>query len=350
MILVVGQNLAWQKVCTLPHLLRGEVIRLGEVREFASSKGPNVARALEGTGCGARVIGYAGGATGRRVEEYLHAEGLDCRLVKIGKETRTCTTFVEPDGTSTEVIEPPPRVTSAEREEMQAAIRDGLDSARLLLIMGTAVDGETEDCYARAVRAAHDRGIPVVMDSAAPQAKRALEEGPEVLKINSLELGAMAGALTEAGTPPAAGATTRDAAARAAACRALSTRFGVRWLLITQGPEGIEAYGAGRVLHARPPRVKVLNAIGSGDAAAAGAGWVLHDRLGALGAAEVFASVEILQEAVLSAAAMGTANCMNPVNGKVERADYFSVRQRTTVEERTGPYLQITEQESESLR
>ncbi|MGA2639947.1 MAG: PfkB family carbohydrate kinase [Spirochaetia bacterium] len=157
MILVVGQNLAWQKVCTLPRLVRGEVIRLGEVREFASSKGPNVARALEGTGCPVRIIGYAGGATGRRVQEHLGKEGLRCRCVRIASETRTCTTFVEPDGTSTEVIEPSPRVTAAEQEEMQAAIREELESARLLLIMGTAVDGETEDCYARAVRAAHER-------------------------------------------------------------------------------------------------------------------------------------------------------------------------------------------------
>jgi hypothetical protein len=30
---------------------------------------------------------------------------------------------------------------------------------------------------------------------------------------------------------------------------------------------------------------------------------------------------------------MGTANCMNPVNGKVERADYLDVKAATVVEE-----------------
>jgi hypothetical protein len=57
-----------------------------------------------------------------------------------------------------------------------------------------------------------------------------------------------------------------------------------------------------------------------------------------------------MREAVLSAAAMGTANCMNRVNGKVERADYLSVKEGTTVEELHVPHRQITEQESESLR
>jgi tagatose 6-phosphate kinase len=320
-ILVLGQNLAWQKVCTLPHLVRGEAIRLGSVREFASSKGPNVARALHGTGCRVKVLGYVGGATGRRVEEYLDREGLSCRYVRIAEETRTCTTFVEPDGTSTEMIEPPPRVTPAEREEMRSAIRDELNSARLLLIMGTAVEGESEDCYTQAIRTAHELGIPVLMDSAAPQALRALQESPEVLKINAMELGVLAGTQTS------------DSAARQSACRALSTRFGVRWLLVTRGAMGVEGFDGTRMLHARPPEVKVLNAIGSGDAAAAGAGWVLHDRLNVLGIEDTFRSSECFREALLSAAAMGTANCMNPVNGKVERADYLSVKAGTEVDD-----------------
>jgi fructose-1-phosphate kinase PfkB-like protein len=159
------------------------------------------------------------------------------------------------------------------------------------------------------------------MDSAAPQARRALEESPEVLKINALELGTLAGA------------STADAAARVAACRAISSLFGVRWLLITRGSLGIEAFDGRRVLHARPPTVRVRNAIGSGDAAAAGVGWVLHDRTISLGAEEALASGECLREALLAATAMGTANCMNPVNGKVERADYLDVKAATVVEE-----------------
>ncbi|MGA2639946.1 MAG: PfkB family carbohydrate kinase [Spirochaetia bacterium] len=108
-----------------------------------------------------------------------------------------------------------------------------------------------------------------------------------MLKINALELGTLAAAPTD------------DLSARAAACCAICSRFGVRWLLITRGPQGIEAFDGRGFLHARPPAVKVLNAIGSGDAATA----------------------------------MGTANCMNPVNGKVERADYLSVMAGTAMEE-----------------
>ncbi len=320
-ILIIGQNLAWQKVCTLPRFLRGEVNRLDEVREFASSKGPNVARALAVLGGRGEVIGYAGGATGRRVEEYLRAEGMECRLVRIAGETRTCTTLVEPDGTSTEVIEPPPRVSAEERARLREEIGERLGSARLLVLMGTAVEGETEDCYAALVRMAHDRGIPVIMDSACPQARRALEEAPEVIKINALELGSIAAMPAD------------DLPERAAACRAIASRFGVRWLLITRGQKGIEAFDGRRLLHAAPPAVKVMNAIGSGDAAAAGVAWVVHEELAARGRDGLFQSVDGLREALLAATAMGTANCMNPVNGRVEPQDYAAVRQETRIEE-----------------
>ena len=60
MILIVGQNAAWQKVCLLPRLARGEVNRADQVMLFGSSKGPNVARALAALHGDAKVLGYAG--------------------------------------------------------------------------------------------------------------------------------------------------------------------------------------------------------------------------------------------------------------------------------------------------
>lgn len=321
MILIVGQNLAWQKVCALPRLAPGEVNRVVEMREFASSKGPNVARALAGIGGAGEVIGYTGGATGRRVEEYLTAERISCCFVKIAAETRTCTTLVEPDGTSTEVIEPSPSVTPAEREELQIVFKGRLGAARLLILMGTAVAGEAKDCYARLVRAAHEAGVPVVMDSVSAEAQCAMEESPEVLKINANELGQLARMPVE------------EADGRVAACRQLSARFGIRWFLISRGRAGIEAFDGKRLLHAIPPAVNVANAIGSGDAAAAGVGWVLFQESAVRAWNDVFLSEQSIREALVTATAMGTANCLNPINGKVVREDFLAIRERIRVEE-----------------
>ena len=325
MILIVGQNLAWQKACTVPAIMRGEVNRVLTMREFASSKGPNVARALFALGGSGEVICYAGGATGRRAADYLNAEGIHTRVVRILAETRTCTTLMEPDGTSTEMIEPSPHVSPEEREEMRRTVLARLDDCGLLAIMGTALSGESEDCYAAIARSAHQRGIPVLMDSVSPEALRAFHEAPEVLKINARELGSIAGL------------PTRTAAERIEACRGIAGRFGIRWFIITMGAAGVEAFDGNILIHAAPPKVKVVNAIGSGDAAAAGAAWTLHEVISAHGKAEALSSRECLREALLCAAAMGTANCLNPINGSVSPADYRSVRDRTDISEVSFP-------------
>jgi 1-phosphofructokinase family hexose kinase len=319
MVLVVGQNAAWQKVCTLRRLEPGTVNRLDSVIAFGSSKGPNTARALTGIGAETRVVCYAGGATGRLFREQLERDGIACDPVPIAAETRVCTTFADADGRCTEVIEPAPEVTAAERTAFRNQVGRRLEAARVLALMGTPVRGETPDCYRWLVRAAHDRGVPVVLDSASPAALEALAERPEVLKVNAEELALFAGF------------ATADPEARTRAYRSLRER-GVRWIIVTLGADGVEA-GDGRiVLRAEVPRVAVVNSVGSGDAAAAGTAWSLHEALagGADGEA-VYASRDRLADAAACAAAMGTANCLNPVNGRVIDADYRRLRAAVTV-------------------
>lgn len=325
MILVVGQNLAWQKVGHLPSLRRGEVNRLRSLREFASGKSVNVVRALRALGGEGEAVGYAGGAAGRRLEHDLRSEGLPCRLVHIVEDTRTCTTMAEPDGTCTEVIDPSSRVSDSEREEMRRTVAERLPLARLLIISGTTPEGETEDCYQHLVRAAHARRLPVMLDSSGLQARQALGESPEILKVNAHELADISGASCETGEQ------------RVEACRRLAGAHGIRWFLITRGSAGIEAFDGTTLLHAVVPDVEVVNAIGSGDAAAAGAAWVILEAMGkdAASTEGVFSSPTVMREALLTAAAMGTANCLNPINGRVERADYLALRDRVRIEPST---------------
>jgi tagatose 6-phosphate kinase len=314
MVLVVGQNAAWQKVCTLHRLEPGTVNRLDTVIAFGSSKGPNTARALAGIGAATRVVCYAGGSNGRLFLEQLAREGIACDPVPIAAETRLCTTFADADGRCTEVIEPAPEVTAGERAAFRELVAQRLEAARVLALMGTPVRGETPDGYRWLVRAAHDRHVPVLLDAAGPVAVDALAEHPEVLKVNAEELAQFAGF-------PVA-----DSPSRARAYRSLHER-GVRWIIVTLGADGVEAADGRDVLCAIVPRVSVVNSVGSGDAAAAGAAWSLHEALaGGADAAAVFASRDRLADAAACAAAMGTANCLNPVNGRVIEEDYRRVR------------------------
>ena len=321
MILILGQNAAWQKVCMLHRLQRGDVNRVQEVRAFASSKGPNVARALRALRGDAKVLGYAGGATGELVRQSLQAEGVSAELIRIAADTRVCTTLAEESGVSTEVIEPAPAVTARERDELRERFRRLLPSARLFVIAGSAVAGETPDCYAELVREARARAVVTLMDAACPQAIDALAAGPQIVKVNLKELQDITG--TEVASP----------AQRVRAWRALAERHGICWFFATMGAAGMEGFDGRVLLHAEPPAVKVRNPIGSGDAATAGAGWAVHQMLAESEPREVFSSRACLQETLEAAAAMGTANCLNPINGRVEEADYIDIRSRIRVTE-----------------
>ncbi len=321
MILIIGQNAAWQKVCALQRLERGEVNRIETVRAFASSKGPNVARAVAALGGEAQVLGYGGGATGELVKSSLEAEGVQGSFVTIHGETRVCTTFVEPSGVTTEVIEPSPAVTRNEREEFRRLFRRLLPAVRVLVIAGSTVTGEADDCYGEFIREGRRHSAVTLLDSACPAALAALSEGPEILKVNLRELREISGLAVDSPTD------------RVRVWRSLASRYGIRWFLVTMGPAGMEAFDGAVHLRAEPPAVRAVNPIGSGDAATAGAGWTVHEMLSASRPAGIFGSRSCLEEVLACATAMGTANCLNPMNGKVEAADYRRVRSGIRVEQ-----------------
>ena len=136
----------------------------------------------------------------------------------------------------------------------------------------------------------------------------------------------------------------------------LAERHGILWFFTTLGSRGMEGYNGREFLLAASPEIRVVNAIGSGDAASAGIGWTLlkfagasasprpsakgkglqgagagRDALGSIQAA--FDSPECFKGALLNGAAMGTANCLNLKNGRVEPADFSAVLKKTVIRE-----------------
>jgi tagatose 6-phosphate kinase len=321
MILIVGQNTAWQKVCVLPRLTLGGVNRVEEVLQYASSKGPNVARALGCVGQPGLVLGYAGGRTGKLLSEGLQAEGIRADLTPIRGETRLCTTFAARNGQSTEVIEPSPEVTAEERSLFMRIFTRHIAEARLLFICGTAVRGESHGCYSLMVAEARRHGVCVLLDSACAEAVQALTQSPQILKVNAAELSQIA-------SRPAG-----DPARRVEIYRGLARRYGVKWFFTTMGSEGMEGFDGTRLLHAAPPRIHVINAIGSGDAASAGIGWTLLEEQASGSLEAAFGSRACFERALLNGTAMGTANCLNPKNGWVESADLASIQAKVLIRE-----------------
>lgn len=306
MVLVIGQNSTWQNTYTVGGLRLGQVNRVDLARTSAAGKGANVVRALAALGKQGFLLAYAGGPNGRKFMEACRADGIDADFTLIAEETRICTTLIEGSGSSTELVEPAPTITESERLAFARSFDRSIGRAGLLVISGTAMAGEREECYLRFVRSAHERGFAVILDSYRTHGRRALDASPEILKINSHELAELTGMPVS---------TVEE---RAAGAAAIIRDFGVRWVIITRGAEGAEGFDGARSVAAVPPRVAFVNAIGSGDSFTAGIVSHLVERrstgrgaASGLGAPRPFPEGADLLEAVRLATAMGTANCMS---------------------------------------
>ena len=307
-VLAVGQNSVWQFTYQLPGLQLAKVNRVARVERFASGKGLNVARALRAVGVTAEVMGYCGGPSGRRFSEGVAAERIAARLISIAGETRTCVTVIEDDGRTTELVEPSPPVSEAERERFHAEFPRALQGASLLVISGTAMAGETPGCYLQFVQLAREAGVPTVLDSYREHALRALEAGPEILKINEHELAELAGE------------PLPTAEQRARVCRGLCDRHGIRWVVVTRGADGSEGFDGNAYWKCAAPQVEVVNPIGSGDAATAGlvVELVSGERPPA---GLIVPGGPVFGAALRRANAMGGANCLHLRTGHVVPAE-----------------------------
>ena len=307
MILVVGHNPDWKKIYRISKMEVGRVNRLEAAEFFPAGKGANTARVLQGLGEAVLLLSYFGGSNGERFRRAIAAEGIPHRYVQTRGETRTCTTILEAKQLTTELIEPAAPLEPAEAERFDRLVGRSLAKARLLIIAGTSLPGSPEDCYRGYIERAKKRGIPTILDSYRSHGRAALDASPEVLKINLFELESLTGqSLAEAGKRKAAIARVRDT-------------YGLRWIIVTRGAEGVEGFDGRETLHAVAPKIQVRNPIGSGDAVTAGVACALLRG-------------QSLAEALRLGTALGTANCLNLYPGRIEPSEYREILDRVELQ------------------
>lgn len=324
MIVVIGQNSTWQKTYFFGVLEMGSVNRVRELYESPAGKGSNVGRVLALYGIEHKLLAYIGGGTGARFADGCRNDAVDADFVEIAGESRTAVTVIESSGRMTELVEPAPAITEAERAEYHRRFHRHVASASFLSVSGTAMVGENPDCYLEFTRSAHEQGAIVILDSYRDHGRRALEAQPEILKINEHELGELSG--QPVGTP----------AERRRACETLSERFGIRWSVITRGGEPTEATNGRISVVVRPPTVKAVNPIGSGDSVTSG----ILSVLASAGGTDrrrgdrhrLLDDDELFTRAVVEGVSAGTANCLDWKPGRIDRDTLDRIRSETAVE------------------
>ncbi len=287
MILTVSPNPCVDKTLFTGPIQLGTKIRAPRFTCIAGGKGCNVSRAIKALGGDTAAMVLVGGPTGRHVIDMLEQQdGVPTVPVWVDGLTRTITTVLEePLHRQTAFFEPGPLTTEMERARFLELFRDAVTRAKLVTLNGSAPDPALDGLYRDLLDIAHDCGVPVILDAYGAIFNEALVGRPFMVKPNAEELEQCLGTSLD----------TRKKqweAVEALRCR------GVELVVLSLGEEGALVASNEGCVHARPPEIKEVNPVGSGDALVAGF---------ALGLAQGMDLMETIRLGI----AMGTANAMS---------------------------------------
>lgn len=258
MIVTVTPNPSLDVTLAVDRLERGAVHRATTRQVDAGGKGINVARALAANGVDVRAVVPVAGNAGRHLESLLAGTPrLQVRTLPVAGETRSNIAINEPDGTTTKVNEPGPRMSARDADRLVDAVIAATVGARWAVLAGSLPPGPGDDLYGRLVDALHEVRVRVAVDTSGPALQRVLAHRPDLVKPNVSELAEAVGRdLRTVGDLVGAATELRDA--------------GIDGVLASAGPDGAVIVNGAGVWHGAPPAITPRSTVGAGDAMLAG--------------------------------------------------------------------------------
>jgi 1-phosphofructokinase family hexose kinase len=254
MILTVTPNPMLDKTLYVRAFRPGVTHRAQHVVTIGSGKGINVSRALLRLGEKTFATGFLGGYTGEQVRALLTAENIPNDFVETRNLTRIgFTVFDEATSTYTAVFEPGPKLLSEEVEKLVEKVGVLLPQCLALTLCGSMPSPGFDDLYRRLIQLAKTKNVPVFLDSYDEPLRQGLTAGPDFLKPNREE------------TLRTFGIDIREPDGTKRMLRELG-QAGARWIFLTNGERKVGIYAQGQSYLATPPRIHLVNALGSGDA------------------------------------------------------------------------------------
>ncbi len=287
MILSVCLNPALQKIIVFKDFKLNSVNRGETLYQVASGKGINVARVLKLLGEDVATLCPIGGITGQLIVSLLKKEKIKLYHIPIKDNIRTCITLINSYTMvpkreeqkivreQTEIIEPSPKVSKSEVKKTLLLFNTLLKRAKILTISGTFPNGYPNDIYLKMVERANEYNIPVIADISGESLKLVLNcfvsqnktknEGIYLIKPNLKEFA------STYNLPLTTEAIKKK-------MRELSKVKSFKAVL-TNGNKDFFAFANEKIYIVSPPRIKVLNAIGSGDSMTAAFAHCLKEKI-----------------------------------------------------------------------
>ena len=253
MILTVTANASVDKAYRIETpLVDGSVHRVSLCSDSAGGKGLNTARAVITCGEDSLATGFVGGNNGRYLCELANKDGIPEDFVHVSQETRCCINVLEPNGRSTEFLEPGRPVTSANVESLRKKIQALMPQTTVVTINGSAPRGMTPDDYAGLIELIRSYHKPCILDTSGELLARGIQAHPTVIKPNADEISQLLG------RPVVSDSEIIEAAVEL-------HKSGIAYVLVSLGGKGAFMVCAKGVFRGYAPKINVLNPVGAGD-------------------------------------------------------------------------------------
>jgi 1-phosphofructokinase family hexose kinase len=190
MIVCVAGNPAIDKLFEVDALRPSEIHRPGTLVPLPGGKGIHVAQVATALGADAIATGILGGHHGRWLSETLAAEGVPGVFAwAAAGETRSCLSVADrATGGLTEFYEDGIRATAEDWAGLTHIVGELLaQGPNWLAMAGSVPAAPGVEGYAQLVQAARTAGVRSAVDSRGPDLATAIEQRPDLVKINAAE-------------------------------------------------------------------------------------------------------------------------------------------------------------------
>jgi len=178
--------------------------------------------------------------------------------VTIQGRTREVVTLVETPGYRQVVyVGPSPKVTAEERNELIKAYKSLISRSALAVLSGSMPDDSLDGTFYEMILMAKTHGVRTILDTRDQALARGIAAVPYAVKPNLAEAEKLLGQRMD-GEPDRWQALDRLAS------------LGIPLVILSLGEQGVLARCQSETYRVSPPRVDVVNPIGSGDSLVAG--------------------------------------------------------------------------------
>ena len=195
MVYTITLNPALDYVMKVGKLRYDDINRSKSEEIYYGGKGINVSVILTRLGVHNKALGFVAGFTGRKLEQMLVDEGIDCDFNRLSNGQTRINVKIKAD-TELDVNASGPDISEDDIKDLMDKL-DYIGEDDYLVLAGSIPSTLPDDIYERILSRLQSRGVNFIVDATGDLLKKALPYKPFLVKPNHHELGDLFGVETK---------------------------------------------------------------------------------------------------------------------------------------------------------